>query len=205
MQALPPHGVDERAAVGPEHEEAVVHVENESGRSPSGATGEPVTLKTGKPSRKSAETLPCRSTYSSSTAKESCHWRTNRRVAGGGDWNLLRGYGEHGDRYWQARYDTVFARAETLGLRFVGPEYPNGRQASPWPKELPLDSRCVPTFHHSGQSPGSATRQLDFVFASTALADRVHVRALNEPENWGPSDHCRVIIDVDSKARRRQA
>jgi hypothetical protein len=53
------------------------------------------------------------------------------RLIVAGDWNLLRGYGEHGDRYWQARYDTVFARAETLGLSFVGPEYPNGRQASP--------------------------------------------------------------------------
>src|SRR5215207_7243290 len=29
MLALPPHDVDERAAVGPEHDEAVVHIENE--------------------------------------------------------------------------------------------------------------------------------------------------------------------------------
>ena len=84
------------------------------------------------------------------------------RLIVAGDWNLLRGYGEHGSRYWQARYDTVFARAETLGLSFVGPEYPSGRQASPWPRELPPDSLCVPMFHHNGQSPESATRQLDF-------------------------------------------
>jgi hypothetical protein len=119
------------------------------------------------------------------------------RLIVAGDWNVLRGYGEHSDRYWRSRYGTVFARAEALGLSFVGPEYPNGRQASPWPRELPPDSLCVPTFHHNRQSPESATRQLDFVFASTALADRVHVRALNEPENWGPSDHCRVFIDVN--------
>ena len=39
------------------------------------------------------------------------------------------------------------------------------------------------------------TRQLDFVFASQALADRLTVRALNsDHEEWGPSDHCRVAI-----------
>jgi len=37
---------------------------------------------------------------------------------------------------------------------------------------------------------------LDFVFASERLAERVRVRALNEPEEWGPSDHCRVEVEV---------
>lgn len=89
--------------------------------------------------------------------------RPDHRLVIAGDWNLLRGYGEHGDGYWKARYDTVFARAEALGLRFVGPQYPHGRQADPWPDELPADSLCVPTFHHSRQDPASATRQLDFL------------------------------------------
>ncbi len=40
-------------------------------------------------------------------------------------------------------------------------------------------------------------RQLDFVFASAAIADRVEVRALNEVQEWGPSDHCRVAIEVE--------
>ena len=90
----------------------------------------------------------------------------------------------------------MFERAEALGLRFVGPQHPNGRQADPWPAELPADSLCVPTFHHNQQTPATATRQLDFVFASRALADHVHVRALNGEDEWGPSDHCRVLIDV---------
>jgi hypothetical protein len=114
-----------------------------------------------------------------------------------GDWNILRGYGEYGDAYWGARYQTVFDRAEAMGLVFVGPEYPNGRRADPWPGELPEGSTCVPTFHHSRQSPETATRQLDFVFASKSLAPRIKTRALNEPNEWGPSDHCRVQIDVD--------
>ena len=122
--------------------------------------------------------------------------RPDHRLVVAGDWNLLRGYGEHGDGYWKTRYDTVFERAEALGLRFVGPQYPHGRQADPWPDELPRDSRCVPTFHHSQQKPASATRQLDFVFASASIADRIKVRALNTPEAWGPSDHCPVVIDA---------
>lgn len=114
-----------------------------------------------------------------------------------GDWNILRGYGEHGDDYYGARYQTVFDRAEALGLRFVGPEHPNGRRADPWPDELPRESTCVPTFHHSRQKPETATRQLDFVFASESFAGRVRTQALNDPADWGPSDHCRVLIDVD--------
>lgn len=122
---------------------------------------------------------------------------SRHRVVVAGDWNILRGYGEHGSALWKARYATVFDRAEALGLRFVGPEYPNGRRASPWPDELPPDSLCVPTFHHNRQRPETATRQLDFVFASATISNHVSATALNGIEEWGPSDHCRVVIDVD--------
>ena len=85
---------------------------------------------------------------------------------------------------------------EAIGLAYLGPQFPNGRQAEPWPGELPKGSLNVPTFHHSGQTPGTATRQLDSVFASKELAHPVTVRALNEPSVWGPSDHCRIEIEV---------
>lgn len=114
-----------------------------------------------------------------------------------GDWNILRGYGEHGDEHAKHRYASVFARAEALGLSLAGPEFPNGRQADPWPDELPEGSSCVPTYRTNKQRPEDATRQLDFVFVSPSLKPRVKVRALNEPAEWGPSDHCRVAIDVD--------
>ena len=52
--------------------------------------------------------------------------RPDHRLVVAGDWNLLRGYGEQGDEYWKARYDTVFERAGALGLRFVGPNTPTG-------------------------------------------------------------------------------
>jgi hypothetical protein len=121
----------------------------------------------------------------------------SHRLLVAGDWNILYGYGEHGDVYFEKRYATVFERAEALGLRFVGPQFPNGRQADPWPAELPPDSLCAQTSHHNRQTPLSATRQLDFVLASRTLAASVSVRALNGVNKWGPSDHCRLLIDVD--------
>jgi hypothetical protein len=123
----------------------------------------------------------------------------SHRVIAAGDLNILYQYGEHGDSYWTARYGTVFDRAEAMGLRFVGPQAPDGRQANPWPAELPEGSLNVPTYHTSKQGPMGATRQLDFVFVSHALADRLTVRALNtDPPEWGPSDHCRVAIELQT-------
>jgi exonuclease III len=120
-----------------------------------------------------------------------------QRIIVAGDWNILRGYGENGDPWFRDRYQSVFDRAAALGLKFVGPEYPRGRRASPWPEELPPDSACVPTFHHSRQTPTTASRQLDFVFASNNFASCVTATAVNDPDEWGPSDHCRVRINVD--------
>ena len=118
------------------------------------------------------------------------------RIIVAGDWNILHGYGEHGSPYWARRYATVFDRMAALGLRYVGPSSPNGRQAEPWPSELPKESGNVPTFRSSQQTPASATRQLDFVFASDSIADRVTTKAMNGVDEWGVSDHCRVVIDV---------
>ena len=122
--------------------------------------------------------------------------QSGHRILTAGDLNILHGHGEHGSPYWASRYATVFDRMEALGLPFVGPQAPHGRQADPWPRELPRESRNVPTFHTNRQTPETATRQLDFVFASRELAGSVRVRALNEPAEWGASDHCRLEIEV---------
>lgn len=125
--------------------------------------------------------------------------QTEHSILVAGDLNVLHGHGEDGDAYWGSRYATVFNRMAALGLSFVGPQAPNGRQAEPWPDELPRTSKNVPTYHSKRQTPATSTRQLDFVFASPRLAQRVRVRAINDrdPEQWGPSDHCRVEIQVD--------
>ncbi|MCY3784182.1 MAG: hypothetical protein OXG79_10390 [Chloroflexi bacterium] len=120
----------------------------------------------------------------------------DHRILAAGDLNSFYGYHPHGDVYWAARYQTVFTRMGALGVPLVGPQAPHGRQADPWPDELPKGSKNVPTFHSNRQTPATATRQLDYVFASRDLSDSVSVRALNEPEQWGPSDHCRLDIRV---------
>jgi hypothetical protein len=113
-----------------------------------------------------------------------------------GDLNLLRGYGENGSTYWAGRYATVFARMEALGLPFVGPRRPNGEPVLEPPSELPKDHDGVPTYRRRAGEAATATRQLDYVFASASLAPRLTVRARNHPDEWGPSDHCRVEIEV---------
>lgn len=123
--------------------------------------------------------------------------KKDHKIIVSGDLNILHGYGDYGSAYWKRRYDTVFDRMSTLGLRFVGPQYPGGQKASPWPDELPPDSLNVPTFRTRKTNPETATRQLDYVFASEILADRISVRALNSPDEWGPSDHCRILINVE--------
>ena len=81
-----------------------------------------------------------------------------------------------------------------LGLSFIGPQAPDGgEQVFPWPKELPEDSLNVPTYR---TNRGKKERQLDFAFASESISDRIFVRAANSIEEWGPSDHCRVFIDI---------
>ena len=66
--------------------------------------------------------------------------QARHRVIAAGDLNVLNGYGEYGSSYWQARYASIFSRADSLGLSFVGPQFPFGRQPEPWPDELPVDS-----------------------------------------------------------------
>ena len=123
--------------------------------------------------------------------------QSGHRIIAAGDLNILKGYGEEGSAYWARRYATVFDRMTALGLPCVGPRFPHGRQAEPWPSELPRDSDNVPTFHSAKQTPATAARQLDYVFASTSLVGQVKVAALNDPDEWGPSDHCRILIELE--------
>jgi endonuclease/exonuclease/phosphatase family metal-dependent hydrolase len=117
-----------------------------------------------------------------------------------GDLNILYGYGDHGSPYWKGRYESVFARMEALGIPFIGPQHPAGTKCAVPPRELPSDSLNVPTFRTRRANPSSATRQIDFVFASRSLAGRLTVCALNSPEQWGPSDHCCIEIDLKSRS-----
>ena len=119
------------------------------------------------------------------------------RIIAGGDLTVRYGYGEN--EYWKRRNATVFDRMDAIGLPLVGPQYPHGRQADPWPTWLPKDSLNVPTYCNIGASPAEANGQLDYVFASRGMEASTHVRALNEVKEWGASDHCRLLINVGNE------
>ena len=90
----------------------------------------------------------------------------------------------------------VWSRMNALGFEFMGPQYPNGRQADPVPDFMPSDTKNVVTFRRPGQAAQDADQQLDYVFASHGFHQSVTTRALNSVEEWGASDHCRLMIEV---------
>ena len=93
---------------------------------------------------------------------------------------------------------TVWGRFKALGLEFLGPQAPDGRQAAVAQPDVSPKARNVPTYRTYRQSPAAANRQLDYVFASRGIHEKVTTQALNGIDEWGPSDHCRILIEVDT-------
>ncbi len=124
------------------------------------------------------------------------HDPTAHRLLAAGDLNIVR-KAKDDDRYpMSGRDHTVFARMQALGLEFMGPQYPHGRRVDPPSTGVPPDTCNVPTYYTTRESPATAKKQLDYVFASRGFHEQVSVRALNGVDEWGPSDHCRLQIDV---------
>ena len=95
------------------------------------------------------------------------------------------------------RAQTVLDRFQALGLDYMGPQHPAGRRADPIPAHLNEESLDVPTYYHKpSNTPAGAYVQLDHVFASRGFHEEIQTKALNEVADWGPSDHCRIAIDV---------
>ena len=130
--------------------------------------------------------------------------REPHRILAAGDLNMDYG----ADYGWRERSDrrlgyaccrTVWDRMEALGFEYMGPSYPNGRRADPVPAHAPSDTKNVPTFYSANtdwSSPAHAYNQLDHVFASRGFHEVIRTRALNGIDEWGPSDHCRLLIEV---------
>ena len=117
------------------------------------------------------------------------------RIIAAGDLNIVYNVGVAD---WEASRDhSVWSRMDAIGLEFMGPQYPNGRRAVRNREWLSPDSQNVPTFYTTYEKkPEAASQQLDYAFASRGFHREVRVKALNGQEEWGPSDHCRVIIEV---------
>lgn len=123
---------------------------------------------------------------------------STHRIVAAGDLNMFYGATDNNRLSLPARDRTVFERMAALGLEFIGPQSPDDRQASPTPQGLPEDTKNVPTYYTTSRSPETAENQLDYAFASRGFHKEVTVRAMNEPKEWGSSDHCRLWIEVAS-------
>ena len=96
----------------------------------------------------------------------------------GGDFNM--GFlGRFAD---DERYRSVITRMEALGMKYLGPKTD--------------DNERVPTFHTQSEGPANAVTQFDHVFASRWMQDSIAVQALNDPDEWGHSDHCRILATL---------
>ena len=121
---------------------------------------------------------------------------TSHRILAAGDLNMIYGATDSNTLALPARDRTVTDRMDALGLEFLGPRCPAGRRAGPTPQGLPCNTENVPTYHTTRQTSATAQNQLDYVFASRGFHEGVKVRALNSVEEWGASDHCRLLIEV---------
>ena len=117
------------------------------------------------------------------------HDPSTHRILAAGDLNMVFS-GK------KARESTVLDRMDALGFERLGPQYPAGRRANPTPESFPAGTRNVPTYHTTRQSPETATKQLDWAFTSRGFHHSISVSALNSVEDWGPSDHCRLLIEI---------
>ena len=118
---------------------------------------------------------------------------SKHRILAAGDLNMSF----HSTDQFDHRAQTVLDRFQALGLDYLGPQYPRGRRADPIPAHLNAESLDVPTYYHKpSNTPAGAYVQLDHVFASRGFHESVTVHAMNGVEEWGASDHCRLLIDI---------
>ena len=121
------------------------------------------------------------------------------RILAAGDLNIF--YGATGCKLSLPERDrTVWDRMQALGLEFLGPQAPHGRLASSIPDDVPSDTKNVPTYYKRRGGPETAENQLDYAFASPGFHESVSVRAMNDVKEWGPSDHCRLMIEVKTES-----
>ncbi|MCY3558127.1 MAG: hypothetical protein OXH13_05735 [Chloroflexi bacterium] len=95
---------------------------------------------------------------------------------------------------WRRR-ESIFTRMDSLDVPCVGPDAPQGGRQARQPRHA---EDVVTFFLPAEREPANASQQLDYVFATRNVEERVTVRALNglNPDEWGPSDHCRISIEV---------
>ena len=114
------------------------------------------------------------------------------RILAAGDLNVDFDFG-HGTGEFARRANTILDRMSTLGLEYMGPQYPSGRRADPTPDHLLQDTKNVVTYY-PGNSPETARLQLDRMFASRGFHQSV--RSLGF-EQGGSVGFQRPLPDID--------
>ena len=129
---------------------------------------------------------------------------SSHRLLAAGDLGTIYRPADNSRMEYPARAQTVFDRLRALGLELMGPQWPDAdRRADPLPHGMPKDTRNVPTCLAGQQRRRMLDQdivsgfQYDYVFASRGFHDRVRVHAMNDAAGFGPSDHCRIRIDVE--------
>ena len=102
---------------------------------------------------------------------------SEHRILVAGDFNM----GFVGGSEENTRHRSVYDRMNALGLEYLGPR---------------SGDAIVPTFRRPSVTAAEADTQLDHVFASRDFDQRATVSAMNGVGEWGPSDHCRVVIEI---------
>lgn len=115
------------------------------------------------------------------------------RILLAGDMNAFYGaIHEKGDGK-PYREANAFDRLGSLGMEFLGPQHPNGRQSERVDDSIAAGTKNVATY----RTTRGKENQLDYVCASRGFHESIRARALNSVEEWGPSDHCRILIEID--------
>ena len=92
------------------------------------------------------------------------------------------------------RETSAFDRLDSLGMAFLGPQHPNGRQSERVDDSIAVGTKNVATYRPKRRG---RENQLDYVFASRGFHESIRTRALNGIDEWGSSDHCRILIEID--------
>lgn len=103
---------------------------------------------------------------------------TTHRILAAGDLNM----GFTGSLEDNGRSLSVLTRMEALDMEYLGPRGEG--------------DDIVPTYRKRGQAPDEADTQMDHVFASRGFHQGATVWAMNDVDEWGPSDHCRVVVEI---------
>lgn len=118
--------------------------------------------------------------------------RRHQRVILAGDFNIYRDWST-ADTVWGPRYDTVFNRLSSYGLRFSGPQ--RGPDQPPLPGcPCRLGDACthVQTYRHQRRETATPY-QNDYFFATPAVTVET-CRASKDADAWTVSDHLPLFM-----------